>query len=204
MVAEIIDKSVMFMLQRGAIPDTEEQIEIYKYGIELQIHYFINATLLIIIGLLFGHGWEVVLLLITFGAVQVNAGGFHADTRKGCLSIMVFGTLVFFLLLQVYEVSFFLQFISVSAGLITVLKLAPVSHKNHPISPQTSNKLGKRAKYIAVALTMGWCALSYFGANAAGPSIISAAMVFSCVSLVCAKLKKTREMRELFFRSERI
>ncbi|MCL2400113.1 MAG: accessory gene regulator B family protein [Defluviitaleaceae bacterium] len=190
MVANIIDKSVLFLIQQGAIENTEEQKEIYRYGMELQIYYIIHAAILISLGLLFGHGLEVALLLLFFGAIQVNAGGYHAKTHARCLTIMTIGVILFLLLLPIYQNNFILQLVSTILGTATVIIMSPVTHKNHPLSPQKSEVLGKRAKFIAVVLALLWYVLMFFDVSVRLQNIIPVVMAFTFVSLVCAWTSK--------------
>ncbi|MCL2399870.1 MAG: accessory gene regulator B family protein [Defluviitaleaceae bacterium] len=190
MVANIIDKSVLFLIQQGAVENTEEQKEIYRYGMELQIYYIIHAAILISLGLLFGHGLEVALLLFFFGAIQVNAGGYHAKTHARCMSIMTIGVILFLLLLPIYQNNLILQLVSTIVGTATVITMSPVAHKNHPLSPQKSKVLGKRAKFIAVVLASLWCVLMFFDMSVRLQGIIPVVMAFTFVSLICAWTSK--------------
>jgi len=190
MVSNIIDKSVLFLIQQGAIKNTQEQKEIYRYGMELQICYIIHATILISLGLIFRHGLEVVLLLFFFGVIQVNAGGYHAKTHARCLSIMTLGVILFLFLLPIYQNNLFLQLTSTIAGTTVVIIMSPIAHKNHPLSPQKSEALGNRAKFIAVALALLWCALMFFNVFVRLQGIVPVVMAFTFVSLMCAWASK--------------
>ncbi|MCL2285443.1 MAG: accessory gene regulator B family protein [Firmicutes bacterium] len=148
--------------------------------------------LLISIGLLLGYGMEVALLLVFFGMIQVNAGGYHAKTHKRCLSIMALGALLFLFLLPIYQSSLLLQASSVFIGTISVVVMAPVAHKNHPLSPKKSRQLGKRAKVIAVGFALLWCIISFNDVGAFMQGIIPIVMLYTFISLICAWLKAGR------------
>jgi accessory gene regulator B len=178
------------MVRRGAIADTKEQREIYGYGMELQIYYIIHAVLLIGIGLLFGQAFEVAFLLFLFGMIQSNGGGYHAETHGKCLGIMAVGVLIYIALLPIYLLYPLLQTASVLFGWIVIICLAPVAHKNHPLSPEKSKTMGKRAKFLACIISTSWFLLLLSGWLEPLHPIISTTMFFSGISMIAARIKK--------------
>ena len=186
MVDRFIGGCLAFMIRRGAVADTAEQREIYSYGLELQVYYFIHAAMLLFIGLLFGRSGEVALLLLLFGLIQSNGGGFHAGTHGRCLALMAAGAALFLLVLPLFERYALLQAASVHFGAAVTLALAPVSHKNHPLSPEKSKELGKRAKLLACAVSFIWGILALAGVLPVVRGVASAAMLFTGVSILAA------------------
>ena len=196
MVNRIIDNCVSFMVKNNAIPDTQEQREIYSYGLELQIYYFIHAVLITGIGLLFGHAMEMAFFLFLFGTIQSNGGGYHADTHGKCLAIMVFGALLFMALLPFYQKHLLLQPFCVLFGLIAVLCLAPVAHNNHPLSPQMSKRMGKKAKILTCIISLSWFLFYFFGIFLFTHSLVSLTMFFSGISMICAWVKNNKQKKQ--------
>jgi len=190
MIARLINGFVSFMIIRGVIPDTEDQREIYSYGLELQIYYAIHAAVLLSIGLVFGRAFEMELLLFLFGLIQSNGGGYHANTHGKCLTLMVMGALLFLALFPLYQRSVPLQIMSVLVGLMAVVCLAPIAHKNHPLNPEKSKAMGKKAKYLACGISLLWCVLSFLSVFPSAQAVISITMAFSCASMVSAWVKK--------------
>ena len=190
MIARLIDGGVSFMVKRGAAPDTEDDREIYAYGLELQIYYLIHAMVLLSIGFLFDRAVEMGILLFLFGLIQSNGGGYHANTHGKCLFLMVLGALLFLAVFPLYQNNVPMQSISVSLGLATVICLAPVVHKNHPLSPQKSKVMGKKAKLLACGISLIWCLVSVFDVCPTIQTIIAITMAFSCLSMISAWIKK--------------
>jgi len=190
-IASLVERCVSFMAQRGAFPDTEEQREIYSYGMELQIYYIINTVLLLALGFLFGRFVEVALFLFLFGLMQSYGGGYHANTHGRCLAIMTCGVLLFLVLLPLYQGNMLLQAISVLAGLATVICLAPVAHKNHPLDPEKSKRMGKRAKLWALLMAAVWGLLLLLTtAWATAADVIAMTLAFTTLSMLAATVKK--------------
>ena len=193
MVDNLIDGCVSFMVQRGAIPNTDEQLEIYRYGMELQIYYIIHAFVLLGIGFLFGQALNVALLLFLFGLIQSNGGGYHADTHGKCLGLMILGVLAFLALMPLYRSNAILQAVSLVIGLAVVISLAPVAHRNHPLNPQKSVVLGKRAKVLAGIISFLWCVFAFFNVWPDARGVIAITMAFTGISIFTAWLKKRSE-----------
>lgn len=192
MIASLADRCVSFMVQRGVFNNTEEQREIYSYGMELQIHYIINAVLLLALGFFFGRFLEVAFFLFLFGLMQSNGGGYHANTHGRCLGIMACGVLLFLVLLPLYQYNVRLQFFSALIGFISVIWLAPVAHKNHPLNPEKSKRMGRRAKVLAVTILIAWCLIHFVEMWQIVNSIVSLTMAFISVSMVAAQIKKLK------------
>jgi len=190
MVPRLINECVLFMVNRGAVPDTEDQREIYSYGLELQIYYLIHAAVLLAIGFSFGKAFEVGLLLFLFGLIQSNGGGYHANTHGKCLALMVFGALLFLALSPLYQDNVPVQMMSVLFGLAAVICLAPIAHKNHPLSPQKSKAMGRKAKYLACGISALWCVISISATWPTAQTVIALTMALSGVSMAAAWVKK--------------
>ena len=195
MIDRLIDRCVFFMINNGAVVDTEDQREIYKYGLELQFYYVLHGAILLGLGLLFGQALEVALLLFLFGMLQSNGGGFHANTHTRCFLIMACAVLVFMALLPIYQSFIAVQAVSILTSLAIILCLAPVAHKNHPLNPEMSKRMGKRAKVIAGIFALTWCLLLLLSILPFLLGVISLVMALSGVSMIAAWVKNYRESK---------
>lgn len=190
MIDRLTNEGVSFLVKRGVVAEAKDQRDIYNYGLELLISYAIHAVVLLTIGQLFGRAIEMGLLLFLFGLIQSNGGGYHANTHGKCLSLMVLGALLFLILLPFFQDNLPVQSTSVLLGLVAVICLAPITHKNHPLSPQKSKAMGRKAKYLAGGISLLWCIISFFVLSPILQAVISITMAFSCISMVSAWVKK--------------
>ena len=189
MVERIINGSVSFMIRMGAVSDTEEQRDVYRYGMELQVYYIIHAVILLFIGLLFGRTLEVALLLFTFGLVQTRAGGYHADTHKKCFLIMVAGVSLFIFILPIYHTFIVIRALSVVFGLLTILCFSPISNKNHSLCTQISKQMGRDAKIIACVIAFIWFVIDFFEILPVIDNVVAIVMAFTGISMLSALIK---------------
>ena len=158
MIERIIKAGVDLLVKRQVASETQEQREIYHYGLELLVYYIINVAVLLAIGWIYHRAWEVALLLFLFALIQTNGGGYHADTHGKCLLTMIVGVLAFIAVIPLYNENMILQGASVGIGLFMVYRFAPVPHRNHPLSAARMRQLGIRAKVIAAGLAAIWVA----------------------------------------------
>lgn len=68
---------------------SEEQREIYQYGVELVISSLIGLFLILVIGLLSGNFIESVIFYTVFCSTRMFCGGFHAHSHLLCKATFV-------------------------------------------------------------------------------------------------------------------
>lgn len=136
----------------------EDEIEIYKFGIECfvlkVIHYFTYCIIALFCGCLY----EFVFFIISYIALRKYAGGIHANTRIGCLVISNFILSGVLILGHKIEKSVLLYILSVLSFLVIVL-FAPVDNPNRILS----NAERKRFKKIAILVCLLELVVSFAG-----------------------------------------
>ena len=125
---------VMNNISKGKIAKNEA--EIYEYGYTLMIEKMIIFVICAIIALLLKAVWEVFALCITFIALRIYSGGYHAKSRLGC---MILSSLI--LVLGVYLGRLFSLFFNIQTFIIIeaicglfLIGLAPVDVAQHKLS----------------------------------------------------------------------
>ncbi len=71
-------------------PRTEEDNIAIQYGFELILDNMIKLLFLQILGIFLGKGYETFIILFSFCALRLQAGGIHAKTNIGCSLGMLF------------------------------------------------------------------------------------------------------------------
>lgn len=82
---------------------SEEDREIVQFGLESLLGNLLGIVLILTIGICFGHVWEAIFLWIFWFFLRKNAGGFHAETKVGCLWISMGILIISFIVFVVYE-----------------------------------------------------------------------------------------------------
>lgn len=88
-----------FMIKNNVISKDTEEIEFYRYGIEITLSSLINITLISIIGIVTDYTFESMMFLVVFIIMRSFTGGYHANTyinsdmeehQKNCEVLLIF------------------------------------------------------------------------------------------------------------------
>ena len=143
MIERLINSNLGFLKKYTSCDD--DTIEIYRYSLRIIYSYIIDVLVLMSLASVTHKVIETVIILFTFAVMQVYGGGYHANTKMGCLSIMVVGWFIgVFALERIVSIN---HLIGVAVGLIfTVLVFAftPVLNSKHPVN----GDVYKRSKKI--------------------------------------------------------
>ena len=129
---------------------------IYKYGFQLSLSTAASMCSIIILGTVLGNIGSALLFLSVFFFLRLFTGGYHAPTYARCflltntVYLAVYGLsqgLVYFRLFA------FLPVITL-ASCVTIIILAPIQNKNHPMSEVTYTKNRKAAIGLVILETL--------------------------------------------------
>lgn len=132
----------------------EEDIEVYRFGLELLIATFFKAIGLLIIGLAFGIMTEIIVLILFFSGLRIQAGGYHAKTPITCFlgTLGMIFTSTFLIRIIAIEYKIYFIFISVIISILMVIYYAPVENENRPLS-EKEKVIYKRRSIVTVTLS---------------------------------------------------
>ncbi|PWN00196.1 MAG: hypothetical protein DBX37_02580 [Massilioclostridium sp.] len=144
----ISQKVVAYFLRNNVI--TEDEQDIYQYGIKLIISNVLGVVLILLAGVILNQFWFAVVHLVCMITVRIYSGGFHADTYIVCNSSSV---ITFLLVCGVTvwlppKIWLWSAIIFCIVALIIAFYLSPVEHPNKPFT----KKQGR--KYRMISLTM--------------------------------------------------
>ena len=161
MIGKLSLKTAVFFSDNNII--SSEDVEAYAYGLEILISTVINFMAAIFIALLTGEFFTFAVCLTAFITLRLNAGGYHAKTHAGCISVLVIFLLVFTAAVKLLpppaKTVFSAIFMIVS--LITISFFAPVEHPNHPLSLKSKKKLRSKT-LILLGMWLVLCIAFYF------------------------------------------
>lgn len=161
MISKLSLKTAVFFSNNNII--SSEDIDAYAYGLEILISTVINFMAAIFIAMITGEFISFTLCLIPFLSLRINAGGYHADTHLGCVSVLTAVLLLFAaavkLLPYTAKAALVPLFLIISSA--AIIRLAPVEHPNHPLSEASGNKLRKTSLILLFVWT-AVCIAFYF------------------------------------------
>ncbi len=132
---------------------SEEQRDVYQYGVELSISTLIGLFIVLAIGAFSGRFTESVIFYIVFCLTRAFCGGFHAHSHLLCkltFTCVIILVLVMNLVLDPIESYFWFALYLYS--LIIVCTFAPVENPNKKLTSYDK----KRCKITSIILMVVW------------------------------------------------
>lgn len=128
-----------------------EDFEIYRYGFETLIYFIVNISVALFIGIIFNKFIHTIIFLSCYCTLRQFSGGYHARNYTECtLTFVVIYLITIFidnnLDINNYRYLLILFFI---LSTIVIYKLAPLEHRNKPLSEDEK----KRYKKVVTKLT---------------------------------------------------
>ncbi|MDR1328917.1 MAG: accessory gene regulator B family protein [Oscillospiraceae bacterium] len=143
-----------FFIAQGAAE--EDDRDIYVYGLTIGLSTAVNILVTAVIGVICGIPLKMLAYILPYTALRLSAGGSHANSFWGCVSVSAVIQITTALLIlytpENLQAPAAAILLAVTAALI--FKFAPVEHPNRPIStPERAGfRLRARATILAEAL----------------------------------------------------
>lgn len=165
----------------------KENIEIYKYGLNLLSATIIKIIVLAIISSLFGLVKETFLFIICFSSLRIQAGGIHANTLLKCLimTLTITFTSLFLIDLLPSGVYIYFQIASILLSIIVIYSFAPIESSNKPLTPK-EKVLYKNRSMVTVVIWGIITLMLYitYGSNTHLGNIIAISLVAESLTLI--------------------
>lgn len=113
--------------------ESEEQTELYRYGICEALQILINVLTIAVIGYFFGKVGECVIFYLTYTFIRIYAGGYHADKRSSCYVLSSALLLIFLFTVDIVKKYTFWFIIPVVIAAGIIFCFSPVENSNHPL-----------------------------------------------------------------------
>lgn len=128
MLNKIASKFTNRLLSQNIIE--REYFDIYVYGFELLISFFLSTSTIVLIGIILGCIEQTIVFLAVFILLRSFSGGYHATTYSMCAIVTLFTYgLVIFLSSYVYINHLGYMLLGITGFLLLAL-FAPVEHPN--------------------------------------------------------------------------
>lgn len=174
---------ILSLLEKAGFRFIHSQ-EAYLYGLSQWLFSIMSVSLLLLGGIVYGHLYESVVLILVFCLNQSYGGGFHADSHLKCLSTSLIGQCVFFVLLR-HEISVSLSTIVTLLSLSILYSFPLVLHKNKMYLERTKDTLIRKSRCLVVVEGLTYLIFVLLSFSALS-RCISLALLLSSLSRVCA------------------
>ena len=183
MLAERITNS---FLVEGIISDEEK--EVIQYGLESLGGNLLSIVLTLAVGACFGQIEDAVLLWLFLFPLRKNAGGFHAETRTGCLFLSAAMLILSFALYTVIIPTVAFYGISLIVTGMMIWLLAPVENPSKRLDDTEYRIYRRRSRLLLASEGVIFIVAWWIRWNPAMGSIAMALFIVA-LSLVMGRLK---------------
>lgn len=152
---------------------TENEHDIYSFGIQQGINILINLITILFFGILFGEIWQSLIFTIAYVPLRSYAGGFHAKTPTRCYVFSCCLISAVLLAIKYLLPEDFIYSSLLAAGGIIIILLAPVDTLNKRLD-QVEVRVYRNRTLIIVAMETVVYVLSI---------IFTAEMIYKPISL---------------------
>lgn len=133
MIAKIASKITNTLKYNKII--SENELEVYQYGLEMLISTVINCIIVTLFGLFLHELLAAAIFFIIFALIRSSSGGYHACTYLKCNSLfsLNLGAVLFFLKFAFPFYSLICHITFILIYFIIILKYAPIENSNKPL-----------------------------------------------------------------------
>ena len=191
MEKQIIEKNIEFLQRHGVTMETESDKSIYRYGLQILYAYIVNISVIFAVSALCGRLYESAIMVFLFAVFQVFGGGYHAETKLKCSSLMAAGYIAGNIVISVisgHEIFMAVSAVVLCAG---VFAAGPVTNIRHPVSRATYRRSKIISRVALCASVVAVMAALSLGKNVEAAAVVSTLYLYA-VSLSAAKIKERK------------
>lgn len=155
------EKITSFLIYNESI--NSDEYELYKYGFETLIAFFLNISIILVISYIVGKFKYTLLFLCCYCPIRQYTGGYHAENYKKCLGVFIIIYLINVTILNLVnelklnDILLLMEFISC----IGIWILAPIEHREKPLT----HKEISHYKKVSRVLTGATLIFTFIGIN---------------------------------------
>ncbi|MDO0496997.1 accessory gene regulator B family protein, partial [Clostridioides difficile] len=127
-----------------------EDFEIYRYGFETLIYFIVNILVALFIGIIFDRFIHTVIFLSCYCTLRQFTGGYHARNYKECT--LTFAVIYLITIFSANNIDInkykYLLVLLMIISILTIYKLAPLEHRNKPLSESEKKHYRKTVQKI--------------------------------------------------------
>ncbi|MGL4914320.1 MAG: accessory gene regulator ArgB-like protein [Romboutsia sp.] len=161
-----------------------EDFEIYRYGFETLIYFIVNIAVALFIGIIFDRFMHTIVFLSCYCTLRQFTGGYHARNYTECtLTFVVIYLITIFVSnnIDIDKYKYLLILVMIICTII-IYKLAPLEHRNKPLSKDEKKQYRKIAMRILSIILI--CFVSSIVLNDFVEYIIYSVFAVVCITIL--------------------
>lgn len=172
---------------------TTEDVECYRYGLELMISTIFNFILTVVVSVVLAKPYSFLPFTIVYVPMRLYAGGYHAKNHFRCIlfSTILFGITVVEALILVEQQKYACMFIIIISFVILRL-IAPIESENKPLSTEQIVNAKHKISIIQSILFVIYIILYIFNNFTFYFSICYYAEFSVCITVLLSKISRLK------------
>ncbi len=190
--ARLTDK----LLSKGSI--TEDERELYIYGLFMLISQLLYLVLACIFGLLFQCFIESIAFYVAFQVIRRYAGGYHAATETRCeilSTLSIIASIGIIKLSKIYDFKTILLFITL-VSVVLIFFLCPLDTPEKPLS-EKEFKYFRKISWIILLVISSIIIVSYFFKFNILFTPCCVSLILESILLVAEKIKRVPQEKSV-------
>lgn len=190
--ARLTDK----LLSKGSI--TEDERELYIYGLFMLISQLLYLVLACIFGLLFQCFIESIAFYVAFQVIRRYAGGYHAATETRCeilSTLSIIASIGIIKLSKIYDFKTILLFITL-VSVVLIFFLCPLDTPEKPLS-EKEFKYFRKISWIILLVISSIIIVSYFFKFNILFTPCCVSLILESILLVAGKIKRVPQEKSV-------
>lgn len=184
------------LLSKGSI--TEDERELYIYGLFMLISQLMYLVLACIFGLLFECFIESIVFYIAFQFIRRYAGGYHAATETRCeilSTLSIAASIGIIKLSKIYNFKTILLFITV-VSMVLIFCFCPLDTPEKPLS-EKEFKYFRKISWIILLVISSIIIVSYFFKFSILFTPCCVSLILESILLVAGKIKRVHQEKSV-------
>lgn len=188
------ERATDWLVQGGGIK-AEERV-VYEFGLDKLFSILVNFFFAMMLGQLFGVFWQAIVFYITYAALRVYAGGYHAEKPITCFFASVGILIPCFMVIRLYQTwdTPFLFWGVLSLSVITLLLLGPVEHKSKMLSAVEKRVYRKRMVRNLIIILIIVIVLSISSLDSFGVAILCG-ITLTAITAIAGKARLIKQIK---------
>lgn len=151
MIYELSTKITKKLVKKDVIQ--EENADVFNYGFEIILSSLLIFSSMLVLGIVFQCLVEVIVFIVFFSSLRVQAGGYHAKTHMQCFAFFALSCFIAILMTKLllgYDKNYIIIILILIESCIIIMTYAPIDTVNKPLTD--AEKIKYRRKSIITVI----------------------------------------------------
>lgn len=177
-------EDIAYLLIKNKVADIEKR-DIYVFGVEVLLLNSLNILTAFIVSIITGTKLHFLAFILVFVPLRIFTGGYHAKTSEACYLITTVTYVLSVLCVKRFP-DIYLSIpglIALSVLIVPMILLAPIEHRNNPLSPH-ERKINRLISIVLIVFDSLVFIAMFLLSNSAATSVMIFMAINSIIMLI--------------------